>query len=100
MKARLTQRASNDIERVTKWWLANTGGSPAELFDELEATLRLLERMPEAGNEYASSYGRPVYRILLRNSQFHVYYRLEPGVVRVVTIRSVRRERGPRFYAG
>ena len=100
MKARLTRRASNDLERVTRWWLAHNGASPVELFDELDATLRLLERMPEAGAEYATSYGRRVFRILLRKSQFHVYYRLDPGVVRVMTIRSVRRERGPRFYAG
>ena len=38
--------------------------------------------------------------ILLRKSQVHVYYRLEPSIVRVVTLWSVRRERGPRFYAG
>ena len=100
MKVQITRRASNDLERVTKWWLANTGAPPGELLNELEATLRLLQRVPEAGNEYATSYGRRVHRILLRKSQFHVYYRLDPGVVCVMTIRSVRRERGPRFYAG
>jgi len=41
-----------------------------------------------------------VHRILLRKSQVHVYYRVERGVVLVVTVWSVRRERGPRFYAG
>ena len=100
MKSRISGRARQDLDRITNWWLREVGAPPRELLLELRATLRLLERLPEAGVEYAVSYGRPVHRILLRNSQVHVYYRVARGVVLVVTVWSARRERGPRFYAG
>lgn len=100
MKSLISKRARRDLERITAWWLREIGTPPHELLDELESTLRMLERVPEAGVAYASSHGRTVHRILLRDSQFHVYYRLEPGVVRVVTVWGTRRQRGPRFRSG
>lgn len=100
MKSELSRRARNDLERVSKWWFREVGSPPRELLEELRSALRMLERVPEAGVAYASSHGRTIHRILLRKSQFHVYYRLEPGVVRVVSIWGTRRERGPRFPSG
>jgi plasmid stabilization system protein ParE len=100
VKARLTKRASRDLERIDDWWRKEIGSPPSTLLDELEQALRLLEGQPEAGTRYAKFHGRTVYRILLRDSQHHAYYLLDPGVVRVVTIWSTRRVRGPRFFAG
>lgn len=97
MKVINSLRARRDLERVTAWWLKELGTPPHALLDELESTLRMLERVPEAGSPYASSRGRTVYRILLRDSQHHVYYRIEKDVIRVLTIRSTARERSPRF---
>jgi plasmid stabilization system protein ParE len=97
VRSELSRRARNDLERASKWWLREVGSPPLE---ELRSTLRMLERMPGAGAAYASSHGRTIHRILLRSSQFHVYYRLEPGVVRVISIWGTHRERGPRFPSG
>lgn len=97
MKSRLTKRAQRDLERITTWWFREVGTPPREMLEELRSKLRMLERVPDAGVAYASSSGRTVYRILLRDSQFHVYSRLEPGIGRVLTIWSTARQRGPRF---
>lgn len=97
MKVVNSLRARRDLERVTAWWLKEIRLPPHALLDELESTLRVLERVPEAGTPYASSRGRTVYRILLRESQLHVYYRLEDDVLRILTIRSTARKRGAGF---
>lgn len=97
MKSELSKRALGDIDRIAAWWLRELGTQPRAMLLELDATLTMLERVPEAGSPYASSRGRTVYRILLRDSQHHVYYRIEKDVIRVLTIRSTARERSPRF---
>ncbi len=97
MKVELSPRAKRELERIVEWWKAEKGEAPKTVFAELRQAARLLASFPEHGNRYALVRGRQVLQLLLRESQLHLYYRVDDNVVRVLAIWSTARRRAPRF---
>jgi plasmid stabilization system protein ParE len=97
VKVELSPRAKRELERMVDWWRAEHGEAPKAVFAELREAGRLLASFPEHGTRYALVRGRQVRRLLLRESQIHLYYRVDDSVVRVLAIWSTARRRAPRF---
>jgi plasmid stabilization system protein ParE len=93
----LSPRAKRELIRIVEWWKENAGGPPANLFAELTATAQRLGELPHQGTRFATVRGRVVLRVLLRESQVHVYYRVDEDAVRVLALWSTARKRTPRF---
>lgn len=68
--------------------------------EELARAIRLLRISPEIGSVYRAARGRgiAVRRLLLQETQHHVYYRHHPtkGRVVVLAVWSTHRGRAPR----
>jgi plasmid stabilization system protein ParE len=66
--------------------------------DEFEETIELIETTGVLGISYEVKGQRPVYRLLMKKSEYHVYLvRKSDDLVIVVAIWSARRKRGSRL---
>jgi len=97
VKVELSPRAKRELERIVEWWQTEYGEPPKKVFAELRVAARLLASFPEQGGRYALVRGHQVRRLLLRESQIHLYYRVDDSVVRLLAIWSTARRRAPRF---
>jgi plasmid stabilization system protein ParE len=93
----LSPRAKRELMRTLEWWKENAGGPPALLLAELKEAAERLGEVPQQGTRFATVRGRVVFRVLLRESQVHVYYRVDEDAVRVIALWSTARKRQPRF---
>ncbi len=97
MRVILSPRAKRELIRIVEWWKESTGAPPALLFSELKDAARRLGEVPHHGTRFAVVRGRVVFRLLLRESQVHVYYRVDDDAVRVLTLWSTARKNAPQF---
>jgi plasmid stabilization system protein ParE len=93
----LSPRARRELIRIVEWWNEHTGERPLVLLSELKEAARRLGEVPHHGARFAVVRGRVVFRLLLREAQVHVYYRVDDDAVRVLTIWSTARKREPHF---
>jgi plasmid stabilization system protein ParE len=68
--------AREQFEQAVRWWIENTSRSEL-LKSEIGEALSLLSRHPEAGTEAPQLPG--VRRLLLRQTQHLIYYRVLRG---------------------
>lgn len=97
MRVILSPRARRELTRVVEWWKESTGAAPALLFAELKDAARRLGEVPHHGTRFAVVRGRVVLRLLPRESQLHLYDRVDEDAIRVLTVRSTARKSVPRF---
>ena len=92
----LSSRAQAELDEATLWWRANR--SAPELLDrEMAAAFDLLARHPESGAPTPRPRRPDARRLLLRKTQYHIYYYIEGDVVRVLSIWHTARVRPPRL---
>ena len=70
----LTREAEGQFLAAHNWWLENRPASPNLLVDEFEEMVSLLEILPEAGHLFRRATLRGVRRVLLRKSNYWLYY--------------------------
>ena len=100
MKVRVSRRATRELERAVKWWL-ETYDVPPPLLKELREVIAVLRALPEHGVPIRTVRGRVVRRVLLRESQYHVYYRVAEGeAVEIMSVWSTARGRTPKLGQG
>jgi plasmid stabilization system protein ParE len=92
--------AQRQAETIAAWWRANRPAAATLFVDELEAARALLSDSPLVGEPYdAATLIGGVRRLLLVESQYHVYYTVDEqrrlAIVRAVW--HVMRGRGPRL---
>jgi hypothetical protein len=78
------------VERVKEWWLANRRASPSLFLRELRAALRQAQRSPHLGLRYEAAGVRPIRRILLPKTSYHIYYWPDEAA-RIVRVRGAHR---------
>lgn len=97
MKVRFTPRALAAAKRMKTWWLENRPASP-DLFDEEVAeALKQIAAAPSSGVVYPTKLGVVVRRILLEETQNHVYYAVRGDEVVILTVWGAPRGRGPKL---
>jgi plasmid stabilization system protein ParE len=92
----VTLRAKQDMQRIDSWWVHNRQLSADLFYLELQDAFDLIRRRPTIGQRYASRSGK-ARRVLLRGTRYHVYYKVTPTQISVVTIWSAVRGRGPKL---
>jgi hypothetical protein len=70
----LTQEAEGQFLVAHNWWLQNRPASPNLLVDEFEELVSLLKILPEAGHLFRRATIPGVRRVLLRESDYWLYY--------------------------
>jgi plasmid stabilization system protein ParE len=95
MKVRLAPRALSEAERCKTWWQNNRPASPHLFDEEMAAAIEQIGAAPALGAIYPSSFGRTVRRVLLPNTQNHVYYLIRDDEVVVLSVWGAPRGKGP-----
>jgi plasmid stabilization system protein ParE len=95
----LSPEALVHIDAIREWRLANRQGSPALFLRELRAALRQAQRSPHTGKLYEAAGVRPIRRILLPKTSYHIYYWPDEAtlVVRVYAVWYGGRGEGPKL---
>ena len=98
MRLRIAPRALAEAKRTKTWWRANREAAPDLFETELQKTLASIVAAPAIGASYeATRLGLPVRRVLMPKTGQHVYYTATRDEVVVLSVWSVRRERGPKL---
>lgn len=84
----ITAQARAQIQTISRWWRANRLKNPALFREELVLARQQLARLPGTGPMYDSPEHGDVHRLLLLQTQHHVYYVVDEQQ-RVVTILAV-----------
>jgi len=91
----LQRRATREIEEIDEWWRANRPSAPDLFLVELERMLSAVVLMPTLGAPAKSKRARDVRRLLLRQTRYHVYYRVRGGALEVLAVWHAVRGIGP-----
>jgi plasmid stabilization system protein ParE len=98
VQVEVAKRAQREVNRLGRWWLANRDKAPTLFEEELSATYQLIASDPTVGQLYTVSRGRRILRVLTGRTKNHVYYyQHQTDVLRVVSLWSAVRGRGPRL---
>lgn len=99
MKFEISRRARRQIDKIQNWWTGNRPAARSMFLDELDGAERLLRDNPEAGKAYAFTRNGVVRRVLLVQTENHVYcrYRADRDELVVLMVWGAPRARGPRF---
>jgi plasmid stabilization system protein ParE len=99
VKFEISRRARRQIDTIQQWWTSNRPAARSVFLDELDGAERLLRANPEAGKFYASARNGVVRRVLLEQTENHLYYRYRPDRDELVVLMvwGAPRARGPRF---
>ena len=98
VKIQFARRAVREIERAAHWWRNNRLDAPDLFEQELAETLEKIRRSPTSPKQVRASHGKVTYRVLMRETHYHVYYRVEqPDVVRVQAVWGAKRGREPKL---
>jgi plasmid stabilization system protein ParE len=95
LRVEFAAEALDALNSIAIWWRKNREGSP--LFEgELTAATRLLAAFPHAGAP-ADWVEMGVRHLLLRRTQYYLYYRVNQtdGVVEILAVRHTARGSGP-----
>lgn len=95
MKVEFTPQADRHVHVIDTWWQENREQARDLFMEELALAVESLVSVPLTGRLCPIPGVRGVRRILLRNSRYHLYYRVARDVVTVVAVWSAVRERGP-----
>jgi hypothetical protein len=98
VKIRIARRALREIERAARWWREHREHAPELFEEELRDALERIRRSPQSSKIARVSRGRATYRVLMRETKYHVYYRVEPpDVVLIQSLWSAVRGAEPKL---
>jgi plasmid stabilization system protein ParE len=95
----ISRRARRQIEKIHAWWTDHRSSARSLFLDELGKAERMLRAHPEVGIVYTVQRSGAIRRILLIESEYHLYYRYVPSrsEIVVVAVCGAVRGRGPRL---
>ena len=94
-RVRLVPRAARQAKSIDVWWRENRLASPDLFAEELASAIDALAAAPEIGSKYDAMDVSGIRRLLLRTTQFHVFYDFDGTTARVLAAWSCRRGRSP-----
>ena len=76
LRVKVDPPAAEEIRSITHWWRENRPANPDLFRRELVEARALLAKKPDVGPHVRGA--RPdVQRLLLRRTQYHIYYRVD-----------------------
>lgn len=94
MKAVFTKRARRQFETAVAWWRAHREAAPYLLEDEVQRAVRMLEEAPYSGAPGRDPRVKGVRRLVLRETQYLLYYRVLEAKQYVEVLRLWHAKRG------
>jgi plasmid stabilization system protein ParE len=93
-EVRWMPRARRQAAATQRWWIANRASASTMFRDELARVVALLQDNPHLGIRVR---GREVRRVLLPDSEQHIYYRVRPRAnrIEILALWGAAREFGP-----
>jgi plasmid stabilization system protein ParE len=89
------RRAIREAEAIDEWWRSNRPSAPDLFVTELESMLGAAALMPTLGAPARSERATGVRRLVLRNTRYHVYYRVRGQRLEVLALWHATRGTGP-----
>jgi plasmid stabilization system protein ParE len=77
----LEARAAREIAEIDAWWRENREAAPELFADELLSALDMIALVPSLGAPARSPRLPDLRRVLLRRTQYYVYYRVSAGTL-------------------
>lgn len=99
MKIEIGKRARRQVERASSWWEENRPSAPSLFEQEFEGALRQLLTKPNSGVPYPTAKRPALRRLLLPETEYHVYFARERDETAIVihSVWGARRGRGPKL---
>lgn len=93
----ITATARGQLRRASAWWQENRPESPTLVGDELAEAVIALRNAPLVGAPHSQAGVHGVRKLLLPQTQYFLYYRVDAfkHVVRVVAVWHTARGKGP-----
>jgi plasmid stabilization system protein ParE len=92
----VSPRARDDLRRLSEWWALNRPDSPGLLVDEFEDVAARVSEFPRVGPRYDRGETE-CRRMLMPQTQNHVYYTIVRDEVRIIAVWGAVRGRGPKL---
>jgi|ERR1051325_5655580 plasmid stabilization system protein ParE len=96
MRIRVLPRAQREMERAQRWWRRNRHKNPELLEREIDDAFELVRSAPEVGETARNTRLAAVRRVLLKGSQYYLYYRADDAEIVILSLWHTSRGRGPR----
>ena len=96
MKVELSEEADEQVQEIDAWWREHRRAAPDLFTDEPDGALLTLGEMPTLGTIYQAGR-RTVRRLLLRRTQYHLYFVQETERVYVLAVWSAFRGQAPKL---
>lgn len=95
----ISDEAEKQVYEIDDWWRENRRSNPSLFLDELVEAINLLSTLPDIGTPFGKAKRRGVRRLLLRRSQYWVYYfyHRNRGMVYILSVWSTAREGDPKL---
>ncbi len=95
----LVDEAEQQLKRIDRWWLAHRQASPDLFLDEFDQAIDLLSELPDIGSPFKRTNRPGIRRLLLRRSNYWVYYFHDRrrSIVYILAIWSTFRGSAPRL---
>lgn len=82
----LVRRAAQQARQIDAWWRENRPASPDLFASELAGAINALAAAPRIGQRVDDASLPGIRRLLLRATQFHIYYDYDGATVRIVAV--------------
>jgi plasmid stabilization system protein ParE len=93
---RVSARARREILAASSWWRENRDKAPHLFDEELRRALDLIAFVPLAGRRTEGARLQDVRVVVLRQTRYLLFYRVERGHdIRVLSLQHARREALP-----
>jgi plasmid stabilization system protein ParE len=98
VKLRIGKRAQRQIDKLEQWWREHLGSSK-RFVDELGATFELIAAIPGTGVHWPTARRPALRRILMPETQNHVYFNVDEDkqMVFVLSVWGTQRGRTPKL---
>lgn len=91
----VSPRAREHIRAIHTWWRQHRSAAPEMFAEELGSAFRLIAANPRSGPPHVAIADVPgVRRVLLRRSQYRLYYRFDPTRDRIEVLAVWHTSRG------
>jgi plasmid stabilization system protein ParE len=97
MRIRVVPRAEREMTRAQRWWRRNRDKNPTLLEREIADAFELLRSAPEVGEWARNTRLSAVRRVLLKGTQYYLYYRADEDEIVILSLWHTSRGRGPRL---
>jgi hypothetical protein len=99
VKIRVSGRARRRIRAQDEWWRKHRRDAPDLFKKELTKAFERILLAPKVRQPYGHIEDEPVWRILMPETEQHIYYTVGDNAAEVVieTLWGARRKRGPKL---